>query len=499
MAIDWNLAKTPLSNTAPTGGGVLAAQGVQQGALAGVAPQMAASQSVLAQADAAHAPQMAQLKQAMASGAIKTQDLQNAQQTYSLAQNILGPSAIAAQHGDMKAAADIYENGLKQLQGAGIDTKSLGAPDKFDAGYVQSAYQNVSQQMAMANQMMQMAQAQSMISYHDSIQNKNAAQVGQINYETGSNFPLGNAAPQSSLRTPNSNMQSALAGITPEAMNAGSTGTPKMAGPVPFSQVPTDFNAPPLPQQNAMQQAPGVANGLTPKGQAEVNKTQADEAIKARAALALQANAARTNIGFINEGLDLLEKHPSAAGRPGLITQYTNPAINRLGAVLDQLKLNKIGTEYSGQGLGPLDVAVAKVLFSTTAGISDPYENQKLALQNSLVAAKGVIMNNDIASRLNEAGVYNENKRALIGQQIAAKLNIKEGSKLNLQNFNNSEKIISEVLQKNGISSPEVATETPATFALTPQQVSMRNNAIQKGANPAEIDAYFKAVHEKQG
>lgn len=452
MPINWDLAKTPLSNTAPEGGGMMAAKGVLQGAAAGVAPQMAQAglqqaqaQGVLAQSEAAHAPAMAELKQAMASGAIKAQDLQNAQQTYSLAQSILGPSAIAAQQGDMKAAASIYENGLKQLQGAGIDTKSLGAPDQFDPAYVKSAYQNVTQQMAMAKQMLDMAGLQSNIDRNISTVGINNAREQQIAYETG--IPV----------------------------------TGSQAGGFSF------------PGQGGVRSS----SGLTPKAQSAVNQKQAEAAIAAREVLATQAGKARTQEGLLNEAKDILERNPNITGKIGMASKFISPDVERLEKIYNDVTLGKLQTDYAGQGMGALDVAVFNTIKSTMPTVGDYAKNQKTAVDNALMGVKSKQLANDVAVKLNNAGVYDENLRAQIGNQIAAGLDVKSGQSMNLENFNKAPSVISKVLKQYGIEDKN-PDEAPKIAALSPEQLTMRDKAISGGANPTAVDAYFAKLNEKQ-
>ncbi len=447
MAIDFSLAKVPVSTTAPMSGGLQMAMGMQEGAKAGVAGplaqaqlQTAQSQGVLAQAEAAQAPQMAQMKEAMMSGAIKASDLENHMKMYTMAQNMLAPSAMALSSGDEASAKSIYDSNIVALKKAGIDPASVGAPEQYDPAFVKSAFSNAQQQMAMAKQMLQMAQMQGDISKNASTENRNNAEVQKIGYETG--LPVGGGG--------------AFTGLGGGA------------------QV-------------------GSAGNLTPKGQSEVNIAQAKQAIQARAALGPQANAARSTVTAAQEGLDILDKNPNAAGRPGIITQFTNPDINRLASVYDQLKLAKIGTDYANQGLGPLDVVVANALFNTTASISEPYVNQKVKLQNTLVAGKSILLANELAAKLSSAGVYDENQRAQIGAQIMAKLNIKQGSKITLSNFDNSESVINSVLSKNGIPTTEAAAKNQGPI---PEHIATQLNNL--GLTPQEQQEYLASKPQKQ-
>jgi len=463
MAIDWSLAKAPTSQVGnvPESGTTQMLKGMQLGAQTAVAPgmaqaglQQAQAQGVLAQADAANAPQMAQMKQAMMSGAIKSADLENAMKTYTMAQNILGPSAMAVNNGDMAGAADIYERGVVALKNAGIDTASVGAPDKFDPNYVKSAFSNVSQQMAMAKQMMDMAQGQSMIDYHDSIKNKNSADVGKINYETGSNYPTGGAF-------------TGLGGPTPQSSGAASG------------------------------QISRVGSGLTPKGQSEVNQKQAEEAIKTRASLGSAAGKARSQEGVLNDAMAILNKNPIAAGKLGYITKHTNKDIERLNKIYQDLFLGKVNTEFSGQGLGSLDESVSKTIKTTLPDVSDYHENQVKAVQNNILGVKASQLQNDVAIKLNDAGIYDENVRIRISNEILNGMGVRSGSTINLENFKKAPAVMDKVMQQYGVSSAQ--KETPVTPGnMTSEQIIQRESAIKSGFSPTALDNYYKKLNEKQ-
>ncbi len=307
MAIDWGLAKTPVGSIAPVS---------PLSNLANVVPAFQQAQGNAATIKTNQA--MANVAPEMAKAGLSAAQMQNASKAYEMAQQILGPSMMALNNGDESAAADIYEKGVQALKSAGIDTASVGAPDKFDPTFVKSAFSNVSQQMAMMKQMMDMQSQQSMIDYHSSQVNKNAADVGKINYETGANYPTG-----------------------------GAFTFPGQGG-----------------QVGGGMQSGGIS-GLTPKGQAEVNQAQATKAIEARATLASNADAARGTLNLANEAESIMKAHPLSSGKAGLITQFTSPAQERLGSIFDQFTVNKLKTDYAGAGLGALDVAVFNVLKNT--------------------------------------------------------------------------------------------------------------------------------------
>ncbi len=456
MAINWGTGTIPLTGEAPQSGLSSLAQGVEQGAKAAVAPGMATSGLQIQQAQANAAPGLLDLQQQVMKSGLKTADIENATKTYTMAQNILAPSMMAMRDGDMESAANIYNNGYKALQDAGLDPAKVGAPSQFDPKFVQYAFSNVSQQLDMMKQMMAMNVQQSDISRNQSAIDLNSLKQKEIEFSTGIQ-----GTPQ------------------PTGAFTFTKDQPVQSAPLPGSiDAPAATTAP---------TAAPIAN-LSPKAKQEIATEQAKNAIKNREALATQANAARGNVNLINEAIDILDKNPKTTGRIGAVTQYTHDSPNRLGAIYDQLKLNKIGTDYANQGLGPLDVAVAKILFATTASVSDPAANQRLSLQNSLVAAKGIMMNNEIASKLNAARMYDENVRAQIGAEIAAKLNIKEGGTINLQNFKNSDKVIDTVLAKHGIGKapPEEKSSVPS-----------RADLISSGANPAQVDAYLASLPKK--
>ncbi len=452
MAIDFSLAKVPVSTTAPMSGGLQMAMGMQEGAKAGVAGplaqaqlQTAQSQGVLAQAEAAQAPQMAQMKQAMMSGAIKSADLENAMKTYTMAQNILAPSAMAAQQGDMSSAADIYERGVQALKSAGIDTAAVGAPDKFDPAYVKSAFANVSQQMAMAKQMLEMSGMQSNIARNESTVGINNARQQQIAYETG--IPMGGSA--GAFTYPG------------QASSSGSAQGSTMAG-------------------------------LTPKNQQALQLKRSETELAARASLADRAVKARSQEGLVDEGLQLIKENPIASGVTGGIMKNLDSGVQRLDKIYNDLFLGKVVTEFSGQGLGTLDESVSKTIQKTLPSINDFKENQVKSLANYKIGLKAVQMQNDIAMKLSEANVYDPNLRAQIGNQVAAQLGVKKGTTLNLENFKNAEAVTNKVLAQHGIKT-ETSPDDKLINGAPPELVAKLNTM----GDPAATAAYLRAMSKK--
>ncbi len=109
-------------------------------------------------------------------------------------------------------------------------------------------------------------------------------------------------------------------------------------------------------------------------------------------------------------------------------------------------------------------------------------------------AAKGVILSNDIATKLNEAGLYDENVRAKIGNEISAKLNIKDGGIINLDNFKNADKVVSQVLSNYGIKGNAPAAEPERSMQISPE-IAPKLNTL--GLTPEEQQKYM-ALTQKQ-
>jgi hypothetical protein len=444
QGIDWGLAKAPLSNTAPQSGLGALVQGYQGAQAQGI--QNAQQQNALNVQ-----PQMQQLALQQGAQTIDANKLAHATNAYKLAQDMLQPSMMAMQQGDMAGAKANYDRAFASLKQSGIDPKSVGAPEQFDPNFVKSAFNNVSQQMAMAKQMMDMASSQSMIDYHGSMQQKNAADIGKINYETGG------AAPGGSFTGP------AGSGFS----QVGGAGAPTM----------------------------GISGGLTPQKQQEVRAAQASKAIDARQALSTQADTARSTLSLAKEAEQIMNENPASTGKSSLLTQFTNPNVERLQSIYDQFTVNKLKSDYAGAGLGALDVAVFNVLKNTTPKVTDYSANQKLNIQNMQAGLKGVILSNDIASKLTNAGMYDENTRTAIGNEIASKLGVKNGSSINLQNFNNADKVTSEVLKKYGIDTgaPNTEEKAPASSGYSLDEL------MKTGAFPNQQAAqYYMDNSQKQ-
>ncbi len=484
--IDWSLAKTPLTITAPVSGGVQAANGAILGAQAGVAPQMASAGLQQQQAAANVAPQMAQ-------AALSSSQIDNAQKGYSMAQNILAPSMMALRNNDPTSAANIYNNGISALKKAGVDTQSLGAPDQFNPQYVQYAFNNVQQQMALLQQMQQMQVSQSTIGKNNADIASAASSIAQTNYNTGANMPLpGGQAPDGVLGGYGSNMgmpnvgSMGLQGLPSQGSGTPSTPNSQIAGALQGGIIDPTMRSPngtaQLPTFAQMQADNGAAGqtimpgqaytpsvtpqgtpatpntaiytglnplmanaNLPPKVKADALAAQINDFTKTVSSATGAAADASANIPLITEAKQLV-KGLTNIGPFNSATASLRPDVQRLDSLYNRMFTGNLAGFTATTHVNRLDIPIANALHNITPKISDAASTQIKNLDTQANVSDGVILSGYIANKLKNMGVSDpdvlNNVKNMVGDQIYGK----DGTVSTPGIYDNGQKVADKVI-----------------------------------------------------
>lgn len=446
MAIDWGSAGLNIDMNAPKSPLQAAVEGYGMGQK--INAQALANEQQQMQNQVT--PAMMQLQQALASGQLDMQKLQQAKQSFELGQAMLQPIAMAVQQGDDKSAAEMYSQTRERLAQSGLDPDKLGVPEKFDKAWLQNTFANNTAQLDAMAKFMGIQKDQSYIAANMTRAQKNL-------YDIGASPDQVAAAGQGGM-------------FTMPGQQAGGGSTPGISG---------------APQLGLRQQQ-------------EVDAARAKAFQEQRAKNNAAATKARGSLNVIGEARNLLNTTSGqlATGPiAGILGPYASENAQRLESLYNNMVTGLLQSEYAGNGLGALDVVVFNSLKSTLPSIRQSPAVQKQGLDQAEAAAKGLQLASDIGEKVNQLGIQDEATRTAIGNKIAERLNIKDGAKFNLDNFKNADKVTEEVLKEYTIKGAE---------ALTSKNLKPSENDAdftKLGWSKAQIDRYkqLEAASKKAG
>jgi hypothetical protein len=440
MAIDWGSAGLNIDMNAPKSPLQAGMEGFAMG-------QKINSQSLANEQQAMmnkETPALLELQKATAEGKISLDQIESAKKSYELGQAMMQPIALAIQQGDMNSAKEMYDQTRDRLSQSGMDPSKLGIPEKFNPQWLQSTFANNAAQLEMMEKLTGIQKNQSYI-------NRNNTAAQKDIFDMGGN---------------------------PASVPGGFTFP---------GQVPAAGGQPGIPG------APQL--GL--KQQQEVDAARAKAFQEMRAKNNAAAAKARSSLGVINEARNLLDTTSGKLGTgpiAGILGQYGSENVQRLESLYNSMVTGLLQSDYAGQGMGALDVVVFNSLKSTLPTTRQSPSVQKQGLDQAEAAAKGLQLVSDIGEKVNQLGIQDDATRAAIGNKIAERLNLKDGSKFNLNNFQNADKVTAEVLKEYTMKGAEALTSKN----LKPNESSSLDMELANlGLNAQQIADYKARIKKR--